>query len=287
MGGTIRSYCHQNQHGWSRFLPWAEYAQNLLRQHSTSLTPFQSVLSYQPPLFSWDEETSEVPAVDLWFRESEKVWDSAHIHLHRSVRRHKTHADACSLPAPPYQPGDRVWLSMRDIHLHLPCFKLSPCFSGPFTIRMQINNVTYQLDLQPSYRITPTFHVSLLKSFTNPVTPFSPGPDEPNMPPPPPPPPEIADEDSIYRFNSVLDSWSQGSHLKYLVDWEGFGPKEQSWVPRDDILDPSLLSDFHQLHPEKPELRGRLIASSGHQGYCQENTSLVRSQHSACMITIT
>ncbi len=48
---------------------WAEYAQNSLRQPSTRLTPFQCVLGYQPPLFPWSGEPSEVPSVDYWFRE--------------------------------------------------------------------------------------------------------------------------------------------------------------------------------------------------------------------------
>ncbi|XDV42037.1 hypothetical protein PO909_010789 [Leuciscus waleckii] len=61
----LRSYCHQNQDSWSRFLPWAEYAQNSLRQATTGHTPFQCVLSYQPPLLPWSDEPSEVPAVNL------------------------------------------------------------------------------------------------------------------------------------------------------------------------------------------------------------------------------
>ncbi|KAL0195021.1 hypothetical protein M9458_008593, partial [Cirrhinus mrigala] len=70
LGRYLRAYCHKDQHSWSRFLLWAEYVQNSLRQDTTGLTPFQCVLGYQPPLFPWTEEPSNVPAVDHWFRES-------------------------------------------------------------------------------------------------------------------------------------------------------------------------------------------------------------------------
>ncbi|KAI2645023.1 Retrotransposon-derived protein PEG10 [Labeo rohita] len=46
----LRSYCHDHQEDWSRYLFWAEYAQNSLRKPSTHLTPFQCVLGFQPPL---------------------------------------------------------------------------------------------------------------------------------------------------------------------------------------------------------------------------------------------
>ncbi len=72
LGRYLRSYCHDDQHSWSRYLPWAEYAQNSLRQNTTGLTPFQCILGYQPPLFPWTGEPSEVPAVDYWFRVSDK-----------------------------------------------------------------------------------------------------------------------------------------------------------------------------------------------------------------------
>ncbi|KAK3535124.1 hypothetical protein QTP70_004732 [Hemibagrus guttatus] len=41
--------------------------------------------------------------------------------------------------------------------------KLSPKFIGPFKILCQVNPVCYCLQLPASYRICPTFHVSLLR----------------------------------------------------------------------------------------------------------------------------
>jgi len=105
------------------------------------------------------------------------------------------------------------------IRLQLPCRKLSPRFIGPFTIKKQINEVSYQLDLPPTYRITPTFHVFLLKPHTDHLSPSSPGPDESEAPPPP----EIENEESIYRVNTILDSRRRGIRLEYLVDWEDYG----------------------------------------------------------------
>ncbi|KAL0196730.1 hypothetical protein M9458_005270 [Cirrhinus mrigala] len=181
------------------------------------MTPFQCVLGYQPPLFPWTEEPSNVPVVDYWFRESERVWDSAHHHLQRAVRQHKHFADIRRRPAPNYQPGEQVWLSTRDLRLRLPCRKLSPRYIGPFVILRWINDVTVQLQLPPRYRIHPTFHVSLLKPF-HPSSTEHPGAEVE------PPPPEVLDTPSIYTVHEILDSQRRGGHLKYLVVWEGYGP---------------------------------------------------------------
>ncbi len=107
----LRSYCHRNQADWSRFLLWAEYDQNSLCKPATGLTPFKCVLGFQPLLFPWSGEPSELPAVDSWLQRSEETWNEAHVHLQRAVRRTREQADRRRRANPNYHPGQWVWLS--------------------------------------------------------------------------------------------------------------------------------------------------------------------------------
>ncbi len=230
---------------------WAEYAQNSIRKHSTGLTPFQCVLGFQPPLFPWSGEPTNIPSVNDWLRRSEETWNLAHTHLQRAINRCKRQADRHRRPNPEYQPGQWVWLSTRDLRLQLPCKKLSPRYVGPFKILRQITPVSYRLALPKHLRIAPTFHVSLLKPATDPTEEGEERSAEPA------PQSILVEGEEAYLVHQLLDSRRRGGNLQYLVDWEGFGPEERSWVSAKDILDPTLTQEFQLNHPNKPAPRPR------------------------------
>ncbi|KAI2654690.1 Transposon Tf2-9 polyprotein [Labeo rohita] len=149
----------------------------------------------------------------------------------------KAQSDRHRSKPPVYVMGQKVWLSSKDIPLRSISNKLAPKFIGPFTVTKILSPVAV-LKLPPAYRrIHAVFHVSILKPvFHSPI----------NPPAPVPPPPRLIDRKPTYSVNRILDSRRRGRGFQYLVDWEGYGPEERSWVPARDILDHSLFDDYNQ-----------------------------------------
>ncbi len=246
---VLRCLVTQNPASWSQHLSWVEYAHNSLPVSSTGLSPFECSLGYQPPIFPSLETEVAVPSAHAFVQRCRRTWRRARETLLRVGARTKAQADRHRLKPSVYVVGQKVWLSSKNIPLRSVCNKLAPKFIGPFPVTKILSPVAVRLKLPPAYRrIHPVFHVSKIKPvFRSPL----------NPPAPVPPPPRLVDGEPTYSVNRILDSRRRGRGFQYLVDWEGYGPEERSWVPARDILDHSLIDDYNQRVRLAGSARGR------------------------------
>uniref|UniRef100_A0A3B3XW38 Gypsy retrotransposon integrase-like protein 1 n=1 Tax=Poecilia mexicana TaxID=48701 RepID=A0A3B3XW38_9TELE len=237
---SLRCVCASDPTSWSSQLHWVEYAHNCHVSSATGLSPFESSLGYQPPLFPSQEQELSVTSVQHHLRRCRRTWNQTIAALNHSASLNRRLADRKRIPAPSYQPGQKVWLSTRDITLKSFNKKLSPRFIGPYEISSILSPTSVRLKLPDCLRIHPVFHVSLIKPVVS--SPLCP-PSEP------PPPARDIDGVPVYSVRRIVGVRRRGRGFQYLVDWKGYGPEERSWVPRSFILDSRLLRDFEASRP--------------------------------------
>lgn len=216
-----------------------EYAHNNLPNTSTGRTPFEVSLGYHPPLLPSQEPV--VPLVHDFIQHCQRTWQETRSALERAQVSTQRTANKHRNSAPSYQFGQLVWLNTKNIPLLSESRKLSPRFNGPFPVKKVINPSAFRLKLPSNMKIHPTFHVSQLKPVSS--SPLCPPSETP-------PPARIIDDHPAFIVHCLVDSRRRRRGLQYLVNWEGYGPEELSWVPRSFILDPDLISDFHKAHPD-------------------------------------
>ncbi len=235
---TLRCVVSKNPSSWSQQLSMVEYAHNTLPVSSTGLSLFECSVGYQPPIFPSLESEVAVPSAHAFVKRCHRTWTRARETLLQVGSRTKAKADRHRSRPPVYVVGQKVWLSTKNIPLRSVSNKLAPKFIGLFAVTEIISPVAVRLNLPPAYRrIHPAFHVSKIKPvFRSRI----------NPPAPVPPPPRLVDGETTYSVNRILDSRRRGRGFQYLVDWEGYGPEERSWVPARDILDHSLIDDYNR-----------------------------------------
>ena len=237
---ALRCLCHQKPSSWVAELPWIELSLNSMVNSSTGLSPFEAALGYQPPLLPEQEVGLIGPSVPGGLRRVRRIWRRVRAAVSKSNRGAARAANRRRRASPTYRVGQRVWLRARDVTLPATNKKLAPRFIGPYEITRIVNPVTVRLALPSHMLIHPIFHVSQAKPVRSSAL---------SSPCVPPPLPCVVGGGPAYRVKEILAVRRMGRGHQYLVEWEGYGPEDRSWVPRSFILDPGLLSTFYSTRP--------------------------------------
>ena len=140
---------------------------------------------------------------------------------------------------PMLEPGQKVWLSTKNLNLDRPTKKLSQKWIGPYTIQERLNDLNYKLELPSSMRIHNVFHVQLLKPH-----------HESDRHQKPLPPVEVEGQEE-YEIEEILNSRLRRNHLEFLVTWKGY-LGEQTWVKDSDVYAAESIRDFYKSNPSAP-----------------------------------
>lgn len=135
----LRCMVSSNLGSWSQRLSWAEIAHNQLWSSSTGMSPFEAQLGYIPPFFPSQQAESAVPSADAAVARCRQAWKRALVH---AAGRHRMQANQRRRPSPTFRPGQRVWLSTRNLPLRTES-KFTPRFIGPFVVDRRVNPVAY------------------------------------------------------------------------------------------------------------------------------------------------
>uniref|UniRef100_A0A8C5Q8Z1 Uncharacterized protein n=1 Tax=Leptobrachium leishanense TaxID=445787 RepID=A0A8C5Q8Z1_9ANUR len=239
----LRCYTSYLQDDWSDLLTSAEFAYNSQTHASIKQSPFFINYGFHPSVLPNAPPKSPLPMVNDHIRNLQQGFILAKNTLLESQNTYKKYADLHHKAAPAYQPSQKVWLSTKNLKLSCPTKKLGPKYIGPYPIISIVSPVAVRLQLHPSFRIHPVFHVSLLKPWTKDHFP------QRSPPPPDPIPVKGLKEFEVQR---ILDSRSRFNRLEYLIQWKGYGPEENSWEPATQVHAPSRVRAFHLQHPSKP-----------------------------------
>ena len=222
----LRCYTFENPKAWAKALSWAELWYNSSYHTSAGMTPFQAVYGKPAPSFiKYNLSPNDPPEVQQLLMDRDDILQKLKANLEKSQNRMKNQANKHRQDKE-FKEGDLVLVKLQPYKQHSLQLrrnqKLSLRYFGPFPITQRIGKVAYRLQLPPTARIHPIFHISMLKQFRGDLTTqyF--------------PLPEITTEQGpVLRPKSVLQhrviTVANLLVPQVLIEWEGLPVNSATW----------------------------------------------------------
>lgn len=259
----LRSFISWAQDDWVDWLPLAEFAGNNVASETTGASPFFINYGFHPrmgvePMKPCPPELSESQRVEF-FKATEvadrfkAIIEEATAMAKQAQDRYEINANRHRDDAPKYKVEDKVWLNMEHQKTGRPSHKLEPRWEGPFVVTKASSHAV-TLELPANMRIFPTFHVSMVRPFTDKGMPgqeHTHGDVRANQG-------RVVtrtdDERDVveWKFDSIMDyGKADNGRWQYLVKWHGH--HQPSWQPAADLkgCDDAIWA-YHDQHPEVP-----------------------------------
>jgi hypothetical protein len=163
----LRACALQDQSGWDKMLPYAEFSYNNSYQASLKMSPFQALYGRScRTLLQWDQPREKQVFGTYILLESEENIKMVRENLKIAQSRQCSYADTRRRELS-FEVGDFVYLkvsTIRGVRRFRVKGKLAPCYVGPYQILARRGEVAYQLSLPEGLSaVHDVFHVSQLK----------------------------------------------------------------------------------------------------------------------------
>jgi hypothetical protein len=243
---SLCMYCNYQHDNWKTLLPIAEFCYNNTKSETLGIMPFYANYGYHLR-FQPDLSTAKSPTPNMldYVASLNNLHNQLHAEIQWAQVEQAEQAKKKRKPDPILEKGDKVWLKRKFIKTTRPSNKLDDKLLGPYAILEKIGTKAYKLELPPSMKIHPVFHLSLLEPTTIKYSPI-PGHTKP------PPPAIIIDGQQEWEVKEIIDSHYYRKQLQYKVKWKGFHDEDKTWYPSSNFDNsPEAIKDFHQKYPWK------------------------------------
>ena len=241
MENFLRAYVERTPHTWVQQLPLAEFATNNAISVSTGFSPFYLNAGIHPTmptsLMTGGLPKTTNEAVQVTLERMKTALAEAQTNLALAQKRMATAVNR-SRRSVEFNVGDEVVLLTKNIKNycpHLPA-KIKARWVGPFTITQKVSPVAYRVELPPSWRLHPVFHIDKLKKYIR---------SEEFLREVQPPPPVVIEDHLEYEVEDLIRHRGKGTRRQYLVLWKGYPFTEATWEYERDLVNaPEILEAY-------------------------------------------